>query len=251
MMVNGMKWALTIVFLQVCWGAIAQVYPITDRSFAYATAYTISQGHFQLETGYFGVWDLNKEELPDLTGYSGLLRYGITDAVEVRGRLGRLSFDLGDEVFSGWDGLELSTKIAVLPEGKFLPSAGLLFELDIPWAGKEGIRESTLSPSTKFIFEKYINSTFIIGGNFGWQWLSGNEALTNYSISLRTALTEEIALYTEFYGFNNSEIGARDFVDAALEFWVLDGIALDLVIGWGVSDNADGGFWSIGASFYF
>lgn len=246
-----MKGTLVVLLMNVCLGVVAQIYPITDRSFAYATAYTIPEGHFQLETGYFGVWDLNKEELPDLSGYSGLLRYGLVDGVEIRGRLGRLSFDLGDEVFSGWDGLELSTKIAVLPEGQYFPSVGLLWELDIPWAGKEGIRESTLSPSTKFIFEKYINSTFIIGANFGWQWLSGNDALTNYSISLRTALTDEVALYTEFYGFNNKFIGARDFVDIALEVWMWDGIALDAVIGWGITDNADGGFWSIGASFYF
>jgi len=246
-----MRWIISILLGSLCSGILAQTYPITDRSFAYATAYTIPKGHLQVETGYFRVWDLNKQELPDLTGFSGLFRYGVSESAEFRARIGRLNFDLGDENFSGWDGLELSSKIALFPEGQKLPSLGILVELDIPGAGAEGIKESQLSPSMKFIFEKYLNPTFIIGGNFGWQWLSGNSPLANYSLSLRTALSEEVAVYAEFYGFNNGVTAARDFVDVALEVWMWDGVALDIVIGWGVTDNADGGFWSGGASFYF
>ena len=224
---------------------ISQTYPITDRSFAYATAYTMPSGVGQIEGGYFSVRELEMEDGLSISGFQSLFRYGISGSSEVRATLGYNSLSAGPERFTGVSGLKLGIKTGLVEEGQYLPAISFLAEAELPDIGSIDFRPAIFTPSMRFIVEKYLNDVWIIGTNLGWTWTESAPRF-NYSLSLRTALTDEIALYTEFYGSNSKFTAPRDFVDVALEFWVMDRVALDVVIGWGITDGADGGFISIG-----
>ncbi|MEL6390243.1 MAG: transporter [Bacteroidota bacterium] len=230
--------------------AICQVYPITDRSLAYTTAATIPAGSLQLESGYFGVHDLSKVSDLRLDGLSLLTRLGLNDRAELRLGLNGLSFNDAAGGVSGLAPVTISSKLAVIDEGLKMPAISLLAGVAVSDIASSELANETIQPSIKIIPEKFLNHLFIIGGNVGWTYLPDAPEI-GYSVSLRLAITEELALYGEFYGFNSAVTEARDFVDLAFEVWAWDGVALDVALGWGITDAADGGFISLGAARYF
>jgi len=225
----------------------AQNYPITDRSFAYATAFTMPKGKLQLEGGYFNVHNLQKVESLSLGGFQSNLRYGISGNTELRAGASFNSFKDGSfsERFTT---LKLGMKTQLTQESGLWPALSFLAEVEIPdLTPEESSTSSNTIPSFRLVAEKYLNDVFIIGANLGWAWTSSTPDFT-YSLALRTAITDEIALYAEYYGRNSSVIPAVDFADIAIEFWVWDNVALDFVVGWGVTEFSDGGFISVGGA---
>lgn len=230
-----------------------QDYPITDRSFAYVTAATLDKSKGQIEYGYFQLHDLALSQL-DLAGNTVLIRYGLLKSVELRARIGHRKFYIQESdisnVLSEVAPVQLSTKISLIPEGRYMPAISTLLEFDLPAAQSEGFRPNELNVTGRIIAEKYINDIFIVGANLGYTKGDGELSSLNYSLSTRIAVKDEIALYLEFFGNDfNLDIPTTNYAGGALEFWLLDDLALDFAYGWGVSEIRDRNYWSVGLAF--
>ena len=234
----------------------SQDYPITDRSFAYATAFTMQPKSLMLESGYFHVGALGGVKGGDLRGMSLRMRYGLPQNFEIRltSGLQNFSFDNPNSElnFGGLAPLEISFKKTLSQESANWPSLYLLSEFVIPKIGDQTLREESLRPSIRLISEKILSPLFIVGVNVGHKWMAQGERRLTYSSSMRIGLSSRSALYFEFYGWQSTnEIASANFIDAAIEWWAFDDIIFDLAIGKGVSQYADDYFISIGASFRF
>ena len=244
-----MKYLSFLIFFLLVKSSFAQDYPITDRSFGYATAFTMPKNTAMLETGFFQVNGLGGSSARIL-GQSLLFRYGLAKSTEIRFRTGYQSLQEKDFSLNGIAPVELSLKQKLMAEGQYLPAVYFLAEATFP-IGKEGLTPEGLNPSARIILEKYLNHIFIIGANLGGTWYDDNQSSFNYSISLRTALCDEISFYTEFFGKDYNYDYKNNFFGVALEFWLFPELVFDIAAGVGVSAQADNDYFAAGLAYRF
>ena len=240
--------AIGLLFLIGILDLQGQDYPVTDRSFAYATAFTMPKRTAMLESGYFHVNSKPQSGLQDISGQSFLLRIGIHKHVEFRVRSGFNYLNFLSEEIGGLVPLEISVKNKVFSEGRIRPAVFLLSEFVIPDTGNPNLQSEKLRPAFRIIVEKFLNRFFILGGNLGYKWMNDGEKSLTYSSSLRMALSNSFSVYAEFYGTNSNFNPSANFVDVAAEFWITPHFVLDVAYGIGITDAADDNFISIGGA---
>ncbi len=231
--------------MTICVALAAQDYPITDRSFGYTTAYAVPAGTMYVETGYFQLDGLSGLEGTGITGQSLLLRTGLWKGAELRARAWYQSVKLGATKLEGLSPVELGIKQSIVEPSSGWPSVFALVELGLP-VGSGAFRPNGIDARTKIIAEKYISNTFIIGINAGRVWRGLQNHDLEYSASLRTAITPEMALYTEFFGTKTDDFAANNFMGLAYEVWLFPQIVLDVAAGIGVSEAGDDHYWAVG-----
>ncbi len=244
-----MKFAVSGIFLFIlAHNLFGQDYPVTDRSFAYTTAFTMPASTAMLESGYYHVNSNQPGSIQDISGQSFLLRYGVNSFTELRIRCGFMYLNFEPAEAGGLVPLEISMKNRLLPEGRISPAVFMLSEFTIPNTGNTDLQTAKLRPSVRLIVEKFLNNLFILGGNFGYKWQDDGERSLTYSTSLRIALDASYSIYAEFYGSNSNVMSSANFVDVAAEFWITPHFVLDIAYGIGITDSADDDFISVGGA---
>jgi len=224
---------------------MAQDYPITDRSFGYTTAYAVPAGTMQLETGYFQLDGLGGLDRTGIEGQSLLLRTGLWKGAELRGRAWYQSVRLGETRLEGLSPVEVGIKQSIVEPSSGWPSIFALVELGLP-VGSGAFRPNGIDTRTKIIAEQFISNTFILGVNAGKVWRGKEADDLEYSASLRTAITPNMALYGEFFGIKTKDLDANNFLGVAYEVWLFPQIVLDVAAGLGVSEGGDDHYWAVG-----
>lgn len=244
-----------LLLLFVSHGIIrAQSYPITDRSFAYASAAIVEQGKPMLEFGYFSIRNLSRTEDAWLDGMNLQGRIGISKFMEFRMSTSLNHLHAGTKTqiptSLGVGSVNTGVKSLLFNEGSIRPAISLVGNIEWSFLGDPTFLPQNTTPALRMVIEKYLNARFILGGNLGLTF-PGRSLLPTYALSLRTALGEHWALYSEFYGQEDTTGSPQNYVDLAIEFWAQKNIIFDLAYGLGVSEQADGYFISIGGAIRF
>ena len=135
---------------------------------------------------------------------STILRYGIFENVEVR--VGT-DFQLLEEQPSqtqlfGITPLTIGTKILCFEGTDYLPSVGVLAQLQSPHVGSVDLLPDHLAPALYLIFENDINDWFAVCYNVGAEWDGVTATPTTFlGLNLGFSLTDDLGTYVETFNY--------------------------------------------------
>ena len=200
-------------------------------------ASVMSRGAVQLEAGLFHEW--NTED-----GYSywdaptALLRYGITDRVEVRLTSGLYTDQ--ERSGAGWSPLSVATKVALVEQGQgWVPQTALLVSLTLPSTGSEAVQPRFTEPDITLLLNHSVNSWLGITTNLGAGWGSDSPAATyRYAVSFDLTLSERLGAFAEFYGNLPEADASSHLFNAGFVYLLTPNVQLDLASGAGLTEEA-------------
>ena len=268
---------LTAIFLVLLYQNLFAQEISTDRPDRTESTETVEKNKFQIEAGIeFGsIKNKNSElllengnsvtgdvKLGTLTAPTTLLRYGLTDKVELR--LG-IDFDAQYFRIGDIDSLSNNSKLSLnapqlgakfsLYKGEgWKPDFAIITKVTLPDIGGEGKKEDHIIPELNFAFSNEINNTLSLGYNIG---LTSDYKfnLTDlfYSASLGINLNEKTGAFIEVFG-NTPEAKFKDFnnsVDGGFTYLIKKNFQVDIYGGLGFTTEADDFFLGTGFGYRF
>lgn len=242
----------------------------TERHDFTQSAVTVGCGAFQVEGGYSYFYKDNEEEIEDShTGPEMMLRYGVSEDIEVRLRWNYVwqSSDAEPDE-SGAEDLRYAIKLQMTRQNEegLLPTSALEVRATAPTGG------DPYSPGRVGFGLDYIYQWELAGGvtfagstGFGTDGMGdfglvpdepAEDAFTAISQSavLGFGLSESNTMYAEWYGIYSD--GLRDeFVisvfNLGIDHYVTDDFVIDVRSGVGLSDDSDDFFFGVGGGYRF
>ena len=220
----------------------------TDRPGEGTDASTVvGAGVWQIELGLFREWEADEDNA--YWNYpSALLRYGVTNAVEVRLSSGLFT----DPTVSGvrWAPVNLATKVAITEQRRWLPQIALLVGLTLPQTGSEVAQPRFTEPNIALLMDHAISDWFGITTNVGVGWGSESPAATyRYALSFNAGLSSRIGSFVEFYGNLPEASPDSHLVNGGFTLLLSPNVQLDLSGGTALSGYAADFYTALGASF--
>ena len=241
----------------------------TDRHDFTQSPKVVGCGVAQLEYGFFYSFKEEGTErertfaTPEL-----LLRYGLSDRMEVRGRFNyawKLSNEEDD--LGGLEDVRLSLKYALTEQKCRRPESAVELRLSAP-VGGDDMTTGRWEPGIDYIygweFGEYLSLTGSTGANANGL---GDVAFVNSSSSpgdqfvawsqsfaLGAKMTRRITCYFEWYGIHTDgrqEELSTSFLNLGLDYLLSKNTVIDFRVGWGLTDDSDDLFAGIGGAFRF
>lgn len=209
---------------------------ITDRPDQTESSVTVGKNNFQIESG---VLYQKSENSNSFIGSSTLLRYGITNGIELRFvsqyESTKIGLDGGDIKYSGFNDLELGVKIQLLKKEDVNTQMAFLSHVIISTAN-ENLTANQVGVVSKLSISHAITDKIGLGYNIGYDYVRQQSSLT-YSLALGFQLSNSIGFYIEPYGkrgeSNNYEIN----FDVGFSYLVNDNFQLDASYGVGLNND--------------
>ncbi|WP_179862247.1 transporter [Longibacter salinarum] len=253
--------------------AQAQMYdePLTsDRPGFSNAAATLQQGAFQTELGYsfantadvFGDESASSHNLGQL-----LLRYGVTDAFELRANVG--SYEYQEVLDPSLTNPSLTDPETTYEGGYFGPSVEAKARLFRNETSTLSAFSSTLLPVQTGFYDSNPDQRAIqtlallldgqlgtgvsltINGGTQFYWDGGVQEDRQFSAlfipTLNFAINDQVGAYVGYYG-EYTEFANTNFVEGGLTFLANENTQLDLNTGYRVDDNLDQFFIGLGLS---
>jgi hypothetical protein len=226
---------------------------VTEQPGFYIAPYTVYPGNLQVEAAFQADhFRLDNYRVQNLTLPNALVRYGISDRLEVRAQTGytHIRSRLGDFNLTSQGGLipiSLGTKIQVVDPGQKLPPIAVRAHFVIP---NEGLgAPSFLAPSVLVTTNVPFLTDFQTYLNLGIAWDGFGAAPTyQYAVAIERGLATGLTAYLEAYGFVFREILDHRY-DAGLVYAITPDLQADFSGGIGISDPGTTWFTAIGLSF--
>lgn len=161
---------------------------------------------------------------------STIVRYGIFENMEIRVGTELQLFEESTYLTKqmGITPLTIGTKIRCYEGSGWLPSIGVLAELQSPHVGSAELLPSHLAPSMYLIFENDINDWFYVCYNAGAEWDGETATPTTFlSLCLGFSISEDIGAYAETFNYLHPE-GNEYFTELGLTFTPSPRLQLDV-----------------------
>ena len=263
------KSTLTLLLMVLCHFAFAQIE--TDRPDFTESPNVVLKGALQVETGF--IWEndeqsfmssgvLNNLSERNFTVNTTLLRYGLTDNIELRFNT---SFNNNREILNsaltggqdfttdrvGFSTSFIGFKTNLYKNDKI--SIGFLGHLYIPEIATGDFAKTA---AQKIAPEFLIPLTYDITDRFGiavqygltWDGYTPNP-ITSYTLALGYAITDKLSFYLEPYGFLTNNGDELHLINGGFTYLINNDLQLDLTGGFGLNEPAPDNFLNCGASF--
>jgi len=242
----------------------------TERHDFTQSAVTVGRGVFQIESGYSYFYKDTKEEIEaSHTGPEMLLRYGISEDIEIRLRWNYVwQFIDVEPNRSGSEDLRYSVKLQMTrqPEAGLLPTSALEVRGSAPTGGSE-YSTRLVEVSLDYIYQWELAEGTTLAGStgfgtdgFGDYGLLPDEPTSNrYIVMTQSAvvgfeLSESNTLYVEWYGAFSKGL-EDEFVISVLnlgiDHYLTNNFVLDIRGAVGLSGDSDDLIFGIGGGYRF
>lgn len=207
----------------------------TDRPSALTeNASTLFDNGLQLETGIQINSDYNElttSSIPNL-----LVRYGITNKIEVRIMNDLLYDEIGQIILGNWI---LGSKIQLIENDQYTISLLPSIQFD----GFSGEFSTIIDQpiNTKIVGNWVLSSSMVLGYTLGYTL---NDKILGYSILISKSLNDKFTTFIEAYGFNN-----KINIDSGIAYLINDKLQFDTYFGTGLNTKMI--FGSVGLSYLF
>ena len=233
------------ILMAMTW-SVTQAQIVTDRPDQTESSSTIDAGALQIESGilvaYEGGGAYTRADRQILLPTT-LLRFGITEKVELRLLSQLESQRIFDRNFDGISDLEIGTKIQLVQDESKRAEMAFLSHLVLP-TGTYDLSGGTFGIINKFS-ASYSFKNFGLGYNAGFNYLGEGIDLT-YSLALGTSLNDKISVYAEPYGqLTEFEEFVLNF-DAGFTYLSNENLQFDFSFGTGISHRMN--YISVGVS---
>lgn len=209
---------------------------VTDRPDQTESSVTVGKNNFQIESGilYKKIDNSNS-----FIGPSTLLRYGITKGIELRlvsqYESTKTGLDGGEINYSGFNDLELGTKIQLLKKEDINTEVAFLSHLIIPTAN-ENLTSNVVGVVNKLSISHEITDRIGLGYNVGYDYVGQQSSLT-YSLALGFQLSNSVGFYIEPYGEWGESNNYESNFDVGISYLVNDNFQLDASCGLGLNND--------------
>ena len=220
---------------------------ITDRPDQTEAASTIPKGSFQIEMGFVAS---SKEHntLNSFAGPSTLLRYGLTDKIELRffNQYEAHKLELFDETNkeSGFSDIELGAKVQLFKKEGAYTEIAFLSHAIIPTA-KDELSNNKMGTINKLSISHSLSNNVGLGYNIGYNYVGQIHSFT-YSAALGVSFTNKFGGYIEPYGVYGEQGFFESYFDAGLTYLLSDDFQVDASYGSGLNNDLQ--FFSAGFS---
>jgi hypothetical protein len=234
---------------------VAQEKIETDRPDQTESAYLTPKKYFQFE---FGV-NMEKEKSNGIknTTYvlpTGLLKYGISDNVELRVEFQSTTteslYNNIEESNTSFQPLEVGLKTKLWEEKGCIPKTSLILHTSIPAIASHEFRKLKPAANFRFTCQNSLSDNWGLGYNAGMDW-DGESTTPTYTYTLSPGFTinEKWAGYVEIYGYIKEQETPEHAVDGGIYFFPKKDIKLDFSTGFGLTKPATDFFVALGISF--
>ncbi len=259
--------AMAMLALLVAPAAQAQI--ASDRPGFSNSAATVSQGTFQTELGYnLGQNTTGPETFSTHSLGLLLLRYGVTDGVELRANVGSIGFteqlsNPGEtELESGYfgsalDGFATGPSLEVkarLFQSETLTLSGFS-QTSFPsvMSGPFETNDDRARQALALLVDGALgeNLSLTVNGGASFFWSAGPQEDRTPSLffipTLNISVNEQVGAYVGYFG-QYWEFPNTNFVEGGFTYLLSDNTQIDLNGGYRIDDNADGYFLGLGLS---
>jgi len=200
---------------------------LPDRPDVAESAFVVSTGRFQVETGITSGKARGEEEVSVITPF--LFRYGFYEDFELRVGGPGLIREEGEANFGDVD---LGIKYHLLDESVWTPAIGLISQATLPIASR-GAGSDSVDPRFFTTFDKDLPLDFTIEWNLGAGYIdkpedSGRFFQVLYAASLSRSLVNPLIVFAEVYGVSKVEPGEGASVNT--DFGVIFRISKNIVV---------------------
>ena len=266
------KWFLSIL---VCSSLLSAAQIETDRPDFTESPNVVPQGALQIETGF--ILENDKQEFcgssethRNITTNTSLLRYGLTDNIELRFNWANslsnvvvqinptvipctenIGDYLRDTSFSGFSTSFIGFKTNLYKNDKL--SIGFLGHLYIPELASGDFAKANgqkIAPEFLIPLTYDITDRFGIAVQYGltWDGFTPNPT-TSYTLALGYGITDKLSAYVEPYGFLTNNGEELHLINGGFTYLINNDIQVDLTGGFGLNEAAPDNFLNCGASF--
>lgn len=224
---------------------------VTDRPDATESSSVVQPGYVQVELGWLHSKNGGAEidQVPQT-----LIRIGLDERMEARlGWVGYVNGHASASAEGIGDG-ELGAKLYLAEENGLMPETALLGSITLPW-GDSDVSNDDIDPDIRLCFSHTLSETFSLGYNLGAEWDTDHDLEPRsfvYTVALGAALTDSLGAYVESFG--DIGIGASDdthSLDGGFTYLLQENLQLDILGGFGLSDDADDWFVGTGISYRY
>ena len=230
-----MKFKITFVILFICITTFSQQI-ITDRPDQTESSSTISKESLQIEMGMVAS---SFENINSFAGPSTLLRYGITDWIELRifNQYEVYKRELFDETtkISGFSDLEVGVKVQVFKKDGVNTEIAFLSHAVIPTA-KDKLSNGKMGVINKLSISHSLSKNLSLGYNIGYDYVGQMNSFT-YSVALGFSFTDDFGGYIEPFGIYGEQGFYESYFDAGLTYLLNDNFQLDISYGLGLNND--------------
>jgi hypothetical protein len=229
---------------------------VTDRPDQTDSPVTIPIGYVQIESGLLysnqKFENLNPSvEIFDISFLGTLVRYGITENIELRfgGEYLFQSTKINDVVSEkkGLSALVAGAKLQLISSEKSFLDAALICDIALPF-GSSDFKPEKLEPKAALSVSHPLVGPLKIGYNFGTQYRSNISKYENfYSVSLGWEVSDIYGVFLENYGKFMKSATPAFFLDAGVTYLHSFNIQVDLYFGKEITPSTNA--WFIGAGF--
>lgn len=209
---------------------------VTDRPDQTESSVTVGKNNFQIESG---VLYQKIDNSNSFIGPSTLLRYGITNGIELRFvsqyESTKIGLDGGDIKYSGFNDLEFGAKFQLLKKEDVNTEMAFLSHVIIPTAN-ENLTSNQVGVVSKLSISHTITDKIGLGYNIGYDYVAQQSSLT-YSFALGFQLSNSIGFYIEPYGKWDESNNYESNFDVGFSYLVNDNFQLDASYGFGLNND--------------
>ncbi len=241
---------------------------VTDRPDFTESAETVLAGHAQFELGYTFTYNRDGTDRSETHVFPELLvRIGLVEHFELR--LFWAGYSWSDDLVGqqrsillpdheqswthGANDMSVGFKLEILERDGWVPDGAILAEVSIP-TGSQDTTLDDVEVGVGLLWAYDVTDAFSVSGNVNF--VSTIDAdrdrflQTSASLALGLALTDDIGIYWEYFGFY-PDIQHEDcahFMNGGMTFLLTDNLQFDLLAGFGLNEQADDLFAGIGVS---
>ena len=213
---------------------------ITDRPDQTEASSTVPKNSFQIEMGILAQTSSNKA-VTNFAGPSTLIRYGISEKVELRlfnqYESNKIELEGGNIKANGLGDIEIGTKIQLFKKGGVNTEIAFLSHAIIP-TSKDELSNNSLGTINKLSISHSINEQIGVGYNIGYDNVNKVSALT-YSIAIGFSLSEKFGLYIEPYGALSEGNQFESNFNAGITYLAKNNLQLDVSYGTGLNNDME------------
>ena len=163
---------------------------------------------------------------------SVLLRYGLLENAEIRIQTD-FAYNIIDgvnhSVVYGFDPITFGTKIKLSEQRGVVPNLSLLFNLTLPFIGKNEFRPDNAAPSFYLLMANDLSETVNLCYNYGIIWDRSSSVPTHfYAICLGVTLNDKLSTFIEGYGYLNQTAKPDFYLDAGFANLITDNLQADI-----------------------
>ena len=200
---------------------------------------------FQLEDGLQYTSIFNGEiHLENYLFSSLLVRYGMLKFAELRIQTdfayNIVKDSAGSTSVYGFNPVTIGTKIKIIGQHKVIPDISLLFNLTLPFIGKQEFLPKTFTPSLYLLMSNDLTENLNLCYNYGLTWFGGSDALLHfYAVCFAVQLHPKWNVFVEGYGYAALHSYPSFNMDTGVAFLINDHLQADFSVSGAISAIRD------------